>query len=348
MVENLVENAIDFMEVSLRELESSPKYSVINFCSAVEIFFKARLMAEHWSLVVAKPESATLSKFQEGDFRSVTLDHAITRLEKIAGETFSKHAKATFKALREHRNKLVHFFHPEYVSGPNQQAITQQIVSEQCRAWLHLHKLLTSQWKPHFADFSKQISELDKLIHEHREFLREKFKSIGTKLKVLMKASEKIVTCSACGFHASHQTEDTPPIKDSKCLVCGSTDRYLYMPCPDCGKDQVYAGDGDFECADCGKSITVDDIIEEVTPEELKNPPDEPCEDLLAYCCDCDHSEPSVVKLSNDWVCLACLGAHDEPDRCSWCNTFTTGDLEGSGYFGCPHCEGKRGWDSDD
>lgn len=347
MFESLVENAIDFMKVSLRELRSSPKYSVIHFCSAVEIFFKARLMAEHWSLVVAKPESATLPRFQEGEFKSVTLDHAITRLENIAGETFSKSAKETFAVLRKHRNKLVHFFHGEYVNTANQQAI-DLIVSEQCRAWLHLHKLLTSQWKQHFVNFSNQISELDKLIHEHRKFLSEKFKSLAPKLKALRAKDVRIVTCSACGFSASFQTEDLPPIKDCLCMVCGAYDRYLYMPCPDCRIDQVYAGDGDIECADCGKSITVDDIIEKFTPIEFQKPLNRPSEDLLAYCHYCDHFNPSVVKLSNDWICLACLESHYEPDHCGWCNDYITGDLEGSGYFGCPHCEGKRGWDDDD
>ena len=131
-------------------------------------------------------------------------------------------------------------------------------------------------------------------------------------------------------------------------MVCGTDDRYLYMPCPDCGKDQVYAGDGDIECSDCGKSITVDDIIEEVIPEEFKGPLNEPCEDLLAYCHYCNYINPSVVKLSNDWVCLACLEPHYEPGNCDWCNEFITGDLEGSGYYDCPHCEGSNARNRDD
>jgi len=347
MFDSLVKNAIDFMKVSLRELESRPKYSLINFCSAVEIFFKARLMAEHWSLVVTKPETAKLSEFQEGKSKSVTLDHAITRLENIAGEKFSKSAKETFAVLREHRNKLVHLFHGEYVNTANQQAINL-IVSEQCRAWLHLHKLLTSQWKQHFVNFSNQISELDKLIHKRRKFLNEKFKSLAPKLKALRAKDVRIVTCSACGFSASYQTEDTPPIKECLCMVCDTYYRYLYMPCPNCRIDQVYAGDGDIECADCGKSITIDDIIEKFTPIEFQQPLNKPLEDLLAYCHYCDHINPSVVELSNEWVCLACLEPHYEPGWCSWCNTFTTGDLDGSGYYGCPHCEGSNARNRDD
>ena len=340
MFESLVENAIDFMKVSLRELESSPKYSVINFCSAVEIFFKARLMAEHWSLVVAKPENATLSKFKEGEFKSVTLYHAITRLENIAGETFSESEKKTFRILREHRNKLVHFFHGEYVNTTDQQTISR-IVSEQCRAWLYLHRPLISQWKKHFSGFNKQISELDGLIHEHRKFLREKFKSLSPKLKDLMAMDFKIGTCSSCGFSASCQTEDSAPLKDCTCMVCGYSDRYLNIPCPACGKDQVYTG-SPIECSKCQKIITEDDIIEQFKPL-----PRDPDEDLIAYCCYCEHIKPSVIKLSDQWICLACLEPHDEPENCDWCNEFVTGE-DLNGWDGCSQCEGRRGWGDDD
>lgn len=95
---------------------------------------------------------------------------------------------------------------------------------------------------------------------------------------------------------------------------------------------------------DCAENISVDDIIEKCTPEDFQRPLNEPCEDLLAYCHYCDHPNPSVVELSNGWVCLVCLEPHFEPGHCDWCNEFITGDLEGSGYFGCSHCDGKRGW----
>jgi len=345
MFDSLVRNAIDFMKVSLGQLESSPKYSVINFCSAVEIFFKARLMAEHWSLVVAKPENATLSKFKEGKEKSVTLDHAITRLENIAGEKFSKHVKDTFCIMREHRNKLAHFFHEEYVNTTNPKTISQ-IVSEQCRAWLYLHNLLTIQWKKHFSKFDKEISELDELIHKNRKFLEVKFKSIGPELKFLMAEHFNIVTCTSCGFHAFCQTEDPAPIKDCTCKVCGYHDRYLNIPCTACSKEQVYEGDGDIECADCKKKITVDDIIEKFTPKEFQKSHSEPSDDLLAYCHYCEYVNPSVAKLSGYWVCLACLELHDAPDYCDWCNEYITGDWDE--YFGCPHCEGRKGWKDDD
>ena len=49
LFESIVENTIDFLHQSVEELETFPKYSVIHFWSAVELFFKARLLKEHWT-----------------------------------------------------------------------------------------------------------------------------------------------------------------------------------------------------------------------------------------------------------------------------------------------------------
>ena len=298
-------------------------------------------MAEHWSLVVAKPENAKLSKFKEGDFKSVTLEHAITRLENIAGEKFSESEKKTFRILREHRNKLVHFFHGEYVDTTAPQTISR-IVSEQCRAWLYLHRLLTLNWKEHFIKFDKEISKLDRLIHENRKFLKVKYESLVPKLKALLKTDFKIVTCPSCGFHAFCQAEAPAPIKECTCMVCGYHDRYVTIQCPDCRENLIYDGSGIVECTKYQNIIAEDDIIEQFKPL-----PDDPDEDLIAYCYYCEHIKPSVIKLSDQWVCLVCLEPHDEPENYPWCNEFVTAyDL--NAWDACSQCGGRRSWDNDD
>ena len=47
LLERLVENAMDFLHRSIDEFSEHPKFSVIHFHAAVELFLKARLMAEH-------------------------------------------------------------------------------------------------------------------------------------------------------------------------------------------------------------------------------------------------------------------------------------------------------------
>jgi hypothetical protein len=101
---SVVSNAIDFMTKSISELKEHPKSSVIDFYSSIELFFKARLLKEHWALIVTKPENADISSFLKGDFQSVGIKDAVLRLQKIAKQTFSKEEIKCFDELRNHRN----------------------------------------------------------------------------------------------------------------------------------------------------------------------------------------------------------------------------------------------------
>jgi len=42
----LVDNALNFLDQAFNELRASPKYSVIHFYAAVELFLKARLLRD--------------------------------------------------------------------------------------------------------------------------------------------------------------------------------------------------------------------------------------------------------------------------------------------------------------
>jgi hypothetical protein len=155
LFKSLVENAIDFLKRSVAEIKKSPKYSVINFCSAVEILLKARLVREHWSLILAKPELADVIRSKSGDFISVSMEEAIRRLDSVCNEKISLDTREAFKTIRNHRNKLVHFFHPGYAK-PSKKNI-EQIVAEVCRAWFYLHQLLVTQWSDDFEAYQNAI-----------------------------------------------------------------------------------------------------------------------------------------------------------------------------------------------
>src|SRR5690606_2370472 len=107
---SLTRNAFDFLERGISEFDQTPKYSVIHFCAAVEMLLKARLMKEHWSLIVSRPDQANLAKFMDGDFISATLAETRERLRDVAREDIGNDAYNSFRALAQHRNKMVHFF----------------------------------------------------------------------------------------------------------------------------------------------------------------------------------------------------------------------------------------------
>lgn len=64
----LVKNAIDFLNSSLDDLDKRPKNSIVDFYSSIELFLKARLMSEHWTLILSRPELAPLIASKSGIF----------------------------------------------------------------------------------------------------------------------------------------------------------------------------------------------------------------------------------------------------------------------------------------
>tara|TARA_B100000965_G_scaffold361709_1_gene343253 strand:+ start:503 stop:721 length:219 start_codon:yes stop_codon:yes gene_type:complete len=52
LFDSLVKNAIDFLDSSLDDLEKRPKNSIVDFYTSIELFLKARLMDEHWTLIL--------------------------------------------------------------------------------------------------------------------------------------------------------------------------------------------------------------------------------------------------------------------------------------------------------
>ena len=116
--DSLARNAFDFLERGIGEFDKAPKYSVIHFCAAVEMLLKARLMKEHWSLIVSKPEQANLAKFMAGDFASVTMDEARARIESpiyvvddyfIHWETVREYNEACYE-LSQYRQAVKHLY----------------------------------------------------------------------------------------------------------------------------------------------------------------------------------------------------------------------------------------------
>jgi len=58
----LVRNALEFVSTSIGHLQHKPKNAIVDLYTAVELFLKARLMKEHWTLVLSSPESGDLQK----------------------------------------------------------------------------------------------------------------------------------------------------------------------------------------------------------------------------------------------------------------------------------------------
>ncbi len=175
--ENLAQSAIDFLVKAVGEIGQHPKYSVIHFAIAVELILKARLMNEHWSLVVEKTSDADIASFLEGKCKTVNPAEAIRRLVKICGQKITKEASEQFLKLAAHRNRMLHFFHEAGTKSVPPQLI-EEIVKEQCSCWFHLERLLV-QWEDQFGAYESEIGQIRNSMIRNRAYLKVAFDSLG-------------------------------------------------------------------------------------------------------------------------------------------------------------------------
>ncbi|MBF0185778.1 MAG: hypothetical protein HQM06_15525 [Magnetococcales bacterium] len=343
--DSLTRNAFDFLEHGIEEFDKYPKFSVIHFCAAVEMLMKARLMKEHWSLIVSKPDQANLAKFMVGDFISVTLEDARVRIRDIAGEDIGDDAYGSFRSLANHRNKMVHFFHPEINRDEKARA---QIVAEYCRSWFHLHRLL-NRWNTYFQDFGNDIAHANQAMKEHRKYLAAKFETLKAELDADRKAGSMPKTCSACGFKAATPDNIDHQISLLRCRVCDHTEIQVELECPHCGKSIVIANDGFATCEHCMEVIEPEHLVDALMDHDAAHVRIMDGDDNWepANCGNCEDYQ-TVVKRGDHYFCANCFDISDGISPCEWCNEYTTGDIAHSYSVGCSHCDGKLGWDKDD
>ncbi|MFD9770733.1 hypothetical protein ACFWXE_10450 [[Kitasatospora] papulosa] len=114
-----VRNGMDYLLSAVQHLtagqqppgERDLKYAVLHLHAATEVLLKARLVRDHWSLVIADVSKATEAKFRAGDFNSVTVEAAIDRLRNLAGLDIGQTNRMAIKALTGTRNALTHYGH---------------------------------------------------------------------------------------------------------------------------------------------------------------------------------------------------------------------------------------------
>lgn len=81
---DLVDNAIDFVEVAIEEVKQKSEYSIIHFYAAVGLVLKARILREHWTPVVSKKKDPNIDKFFNSDFQSISKDYIDVIKKKLS------------------------------------------------------------------------------------------------------------------------------------------------------------------------------------------------------------------------------------------------------------------------
>jgi len=337
----LVANAFDFLSKSITELEQYPKYSTIHFYTAVELLIKARLMAEHWSLVVSKRQEPDWTSFISGDFLSVSLDEAAIKLEKTVRDGLSDLELQAFRCVRANRNKAVHFFHEAPTVEENEELL-REIVKQQLIAWYLLHRRLTTSWKGVFSRWSRKIKMTDLSLRKHHIFLQVVFDQLKPEIYKKVKEGFSFSECPSCGFESQQHYSANNEFYESQCLVCGLRQMCVVIICPDCEKNVKFCGEGFASCLSCGRSFEPHDLVNGLYDTFEAHQATEGGEQYLANCGICEGSQ-TVLPIGEKYVCASCFNLFDHVETCHWCNEPNTGNMENSYGTGCSQCEGRIG-----
>lgn len=343
--ENLVINGIDFLEKAISQLDSDPKHSVINFYTAVELFLKAPLVFDHWTLVVADYRNLNRQKYEDGDFVSVAFEDACKRLADTLNKPLKPSAKTAFDKVRRHRNRMVHFYH----SGTTAQDI-EAIRLEQAQAWFELNWFVTEDWKVEFSPYLREFKWMERNLSARNHYARAKFASLESEINAAKATGTIFAICPICGMESCEVETPHPTAQElthSKCRVCFHVAAQVQIECPNCGDvDQFLEPATTFECEKCSHIVQENEIYSLV--DESNYGPDNYFEAQTPANCDECQGYHTVCEYRDGYLCANCLTFFNQLYSCGWCNDSCTSRREDSYSSGCEHCEGHAGWHAGD
>lgn len=344
----LASSAFEFLAKAIEEFSASAKFSTVHFAIAIELFLKARLMREHWALLLDKPDQADKAAFFRGEAKTVSPEQALDRLRKIAGVQIPPVSREIFLKIAKHRNKMVHFVHAGEMDVDGKEGLAL-IVAEQCAGWLAL-RLLLEEWRE-FEVYEEDIQRIGFQMERHRAYLEESFKAKQDVLEAHRKGGGRVTACPSCKFDSVRVFEATGAISPASCVVCRYNGSEIEITCinEDCQSviqfNAYEMAPG--QCPGCGMVIDEDflrealDTGEAVTPDNYFDHVDMSCPFCSGY--------HTVVEHHGGYVCVQCFETSDEMGICGHCGECQLGGApEHSSLVGCEFCEGSAGRYADD
>lgn len=336
----MVENAIDFLRQASDEVESRPKYAVLHLATAIEILLKARIVSEHWSIIVKKAPNQ--KSFLKGDFVSLSLGESIHVLSDVVGTPLKANSERAFLTISNHRNRIVHFFSSDLVSSGQDEFARS--VSDIVVSIYYLSEFI-NQHKDIFDEHAKDLDQAIRAVKQSQKFLETKFLDKRHELDSAEASGRIIRTCRFCNFRSSIATSLSPELTQLYCKVCEQHDGLVTIECPaECGNKLKYFASDGFQIRNC-------ECGERVDQSDLKDMLDiRTNEDYLISgpinCGECIQLN-TVVETKSHYLCCECFALAEGVSRCGSCGDLQLGggDLEYSSQLGCEFCEGRGGWD---
>lgn len=343
----LTKSGFEFLRKSIEEFKTSTKFSTINFATAIELFLKAKLMREHWSLLLDKPDQASKQKFFSGDAKTATHSQSMDRLHTIASVNIPTNYQEIFKTIFTHRNKMVHFAHTGE-TGTKSSGGQNQIAQEQVSGWLALRTLL-NEW-PEFSSYKADIFRISHMMEGHRPYLQEVFESKKEELAEHKAKKLEVGTCPDCVFDAMKFEQPIGSIMIGSCVVCRNNETVIQIDCPSAECNEVVrftrSSGAPGECPHCKIDISDDDIHDALNTNPVHK--DNYFDNVEINCPQCSGYHTGVEH-ETTFVCLDCFDVQDKIEICGWCSEGQMGGVpENSHWSGCEFCDGLAGNMGDD
>lgn len=248
--DGLVANGLRHLDRGLNGFASGEyDFAVADACFGIEIVLKALVFNGQWEQIFDNPSAANAAKLKAGTAYTIGLDEALKRLTAQLGAPLPP-STAQFKNLQQHRNKLVHFFHPGLISA----AEKTQVARDLANSWGALRDV-------------RVLAPLKASLHDHTE----RFREFDGRLLILDTYLDEQASTIRSRHSAPDRLEECPACKrltfDGDCGLCGYTEpshRELTQgadfiepaDCPKCGaiESVVVSGDG-ARCNECGETF---------------------------------------------------------------------------------------------
>ncbi len=282
---NLAGNALDYLllagEMAKQDTPRMLKHAVATLADGVELLLKARLEVYDWSLLFKNVDNADRTKFESGDFQSVTFVQTIKRLRGICDVDIDAKILGTLNALRVLRNKIRHF------------AVTidkAEVVSLIAKAYgfaidfaaEHLEEHLDPAARTDFDQLRRLLGEFANFVNDRLVAIKDKLTEQGRYvehaecprcLQETLYSDAGEASCAFCGYRASgeeaasewlwhHYGRQRP--KDMQIMM----DDLGLGACPECGADATIPldeGEG-CHCLSCGQTSNLSECCRCNTP----------------------------------------------------------------------------------
>lgn len=325
----LLENAFAFFQRAKDISESELSFSLVHFCTGLELLFKYRLMQEHWSLISQKTTSK--EKFRSGDFQSVDFESAVERLQKIAGVQISDAALKRLQAVRRDRNKIVHFVHQALSANSTDGEERASHVRERLFLGFHETQNLIFEWSKTDPDLQKWSEVLSRTVSTFDGYLRLRYQHIVESRLSSSLRSHTAVRCPICKYETATVEYIRGAICDLSCEVCTARFSAYKISCggEDCEQEFFFNSYDHFSpvnCSACSFYIEWDFVALQLQYEAGE-----------VGCLYCENFDTAVDHIGI-FVCVECARHSTHDEACFICDKRWIGFDEDGDMFGCPSC----------